>query len=97
MIVNAFRFFIDHRLGRVDKSGHGKPEALGAVQDPWPGRHLSRDPAKGMLMLSNSVRYGGTLRTPAVTGTVKLYHSFHRGRSSICLSVQARHARDFFP
>ncbi|MDR7293992.1 hypothetical protein J2S67_001260 [Pseudoglutamicibacter albus] len=38
MIVNAFRFFIDHRLGRVDKSGHGKPEALGAVQDAWLGQ-----------------------------------------------------------
>lgn len=33
MIENAFRFFIGHRLGRVDKFAHRKPEALGAVHD----------------------------------------------------------------
>lgn len=33
MIEAAFRFFIGHRLGRVDKFAHREPEVLGAVRE----------------------------------------------------------------
>lgn len=33
MIEAAFRFFIGHRLGRVDKFAHRDPEVLGAVRE----------------------------------------------------------------
>ena len=33
MIEAAFRFFIGHRIGRVDKFAHRKPEVLGAMRE----------------------------------------------------------------
>lgn len=38
VIETAFRFFIGHRLGRVDKFAHRKPEVLGAVREAEPTR-----------------------------------------------------------
>ncbi|AOY70801.1 Abortive infection bacteriophage resistance protein [Arthrobacter sp. ZXY-2] len=41
-IETAFRFFIGHRLGRVNAFGHRDPELLGAVREQEPPRPLIR-------------------------------------------------------